>query len=155
MISTRSDDPRLIITQITDPYLIRMEVGIQNTQVILHLMTTQYLQGYNQGIVDEIIIHGSMNDMNGSVIRASGHKRIILVELDSTNRLLMITKCFKRSGRKIQVKPGEASIIRANNDIITGRMNLYLTDRFIRTSMEETHLTPVFKRLISVCFTRL
>ena len=149
-----------------NPRLCRMELRIENSKIILNLVSTKNLQRHDQRIVYKIttlhskqpplLINGSMEDVNGAIIRASAHERVLLVELNLSYSLLVISKCFEGRGSEVEIEPGESSIEASYNEIISARMNLCNDfDSFTDTAMEETHFTPVRSLLTRVCFTRL
>ena len=47
------------------------------------------------------------------------------MELDSANSLLVISQRFERSGGEIEIEPRESAIVRSDDDIVSGGMNIH------------------------------
>ena len=98
----------MICSRRNNPRLRRMELRIENSQIVLNLVTTENLQRYDQRVVYEItthhasspdsLINSGMEYMNGSIIGASAHQRVLIMELHLSNSLLMIPQRFVGRG---------------------------------------------------------
>ena len=99
---------RMICSGRNNPRLRRMELRIENSQIVLDLVSTENLQRHDQRVVYEIttrhssppgsLINSGMEHMNGSIIGASAHQRVLIMELHLSNSLLMIPQRFVGRG---------------------------------------------------------
>ena len=76
----------------------------------------------------QLLVHSGVEDVNRTIIGARAHERIIRMELDSANSLLVISQRFERSGGEIEIEPGESAIVRSDDDIVSGGMNIHRGD---------------------------
>ena len=100
---------RMICSGCNNPRLRRMELRIENSQIVLDLVSTENLQRHDQRVVYEIttchssppgsLINSGVEHMNGSIIGASAHQRVLIMELHLSNSLLMIPQRFVGRGR--------------------------------------------------------
>ena len=60
-----------------------------------------------------------MEDVHGTIIATRGEHGIALVEIDLTQRQLMVTKRLVGLGAKIKIEPGKASIKASHDNIVT------------------------------------
>ena len=148
-----------------DPRLCRMELCVQHAQVILDLVSSKHLQRDDQCVVykvasphgplQSLLVDSGVEDVNGSIVGAGAHQRILRMELDLPNRLLVVAQRLVGSGSQVQVEPRESGIEAPHHHIVAAWMNLLLTPATTLTAIDETHLTPVRSLLTSVCLTRL
>ena len=72
-----------------------------------------------------LLVHRGVEDVNGAIIGTSAHEGIGGMELDPANGFLVISQCFKGRGRKVEIEPGESAVVGADDDIVSGGMDIH------------------------------
>ncbi len=80
-----------------------MEHDVLHSFKALHRVSPQHLQGHHHSILHYLSVVLEMEDVNRSVIRTGGHQRVLFVETDVRDRLLMELHRLVRLGRKVHI----------------------------------------------------
>ena len=106
------------------PYLCGVEVRVQHAQIARDLVSSEHLQRDDERVVDEIVVHGVMEDVHRSVVRARAHQRVVRVELRLANRLLVVAQRLERRGGEVQIEPRQTRVVRADDEVVSAGVNL-------------------------------
>jgi hypothetical protein len=73
-------------------------LDIQHTQTVLDVMPSQYLERYDQRVLHEVRVDGSVEDLNGAIVRGGGEEGVGSVVDDRSKRFGMVPVETKISG---------------------------------------------------------
>ena len=112
---------RAVSTSTDTPRLPRVPVDIEDTQLAGDLVALEDLERNDAGVAEHVACDAAVEDLQGAVVTSVGEQRVAAtgVEFDSTDSLAMVPQSLVRALRQIQIVPEEATVVRADNDVVT------------------------------------
>ena len=114
---------RAVSTGTDTPGLARMPVDIEDTQLASNLVALEDLERNDTGVAEHISRDATVENLQGTIVTGVSKQRVATtgVELHGTNSLAMVTKGLVRPLRQVQIVPEQATVVRADNDIVAAR----------------------------------
>ena len=128
---TPLSDPKLDLTSGTcseNPWLVRMpdtghgpKLCLRLLQCLRWLVCLEYLDWYDQGILQQIIVHHAVENIDRAIITSTREERVLpWMEIDLSNGLLVVLERFiGRISRHVHIEPAHLLVIGSNNEVVS------------------------------------
>ena len=110
------------------PRLMGMEGAEERSQTAHLIVTLENLDGDDQGILHEVVVHHSVEDVHASIITCTRENGISRMEGHASNRHVLVAKNLVRLQRQVHIKPAHSLIVGSNDQVITEWMNVHARD---------------------------
>jgi hypothetical protein len=85
-------------------------------------MRLQNLYRHNKRILQEVIKHHTIEDIDSSVITARSEKRVLLMILNIPNSFVMVLQIFVWLRSHVHVEPNNLSVVSSQDEVVTTRV---------------------------------
>lgn len=102
-----------------------MPIHVHNTELLLHLVASQHLDGDNGRVLHQVADDLAVEDLQRAVVAGVGEEGQAAVELDRTDSLRVEAHGLVRAVGQVEVVPQQAAVVGADDEVVAARVDVH------------------------------